>query len=56
MKKQVRISEEEIQKALQKFQKEGGLINKLPDEVIRRSPYVGGKFAMYEAVIERPEA
>jgi len=56
MKKKVEISQEEVQKALQKFQKEGGLINKLPDQIAPRSTMVGGRFSMYETVSERQNA
>ena len=44
------ITEEDIQKALQKFVKDGGLIKKLPDEVISKNPLVGAKFGIYEQV------
>ncbi len=44
------ITEEDVQKALQKFVKEGGLIKKLPDEVVSKNVLVGAKFAIYEQV------
>ncbi len=53
MKQKSQISEEEIQKALKKFQEQGGLITKLPDEVSPRNPMVGSKFGMFEAVSDQ---
>ena len=44
------ITEEDVQKALQKFVKKGGLIKKLPDELISKNPLVGAKFGIYEQV------
>ena len=44
------ITVEDIQKALQKFVKEGGLIRKLPDEVVSKNVLVGARFAIYEQV------
>ena len=56
MKKKSEISQEEIQKALKKFQNQGGLISKLPDQIAPRSNMVGGRWAMYETVSERQSA
>jgi hypothetical protein len=44
------ITEAEIQQALQKFQKRGGLIKKLPDEVVPTHNMVGARWAVYETV------
>ena len=44
------ITEEDVQKALRKFVKEGGLIKKLPDEMVSKNVLVGAKFAIYEQV------
>ncbi len=46
------ITEEEVQKALQKFVRGGGLIKNLPDEVAPRNLLVGAKWGMYEPVME----
>jgi len=54
MKKQpkVVISHQEIAKALQKFQAEGGLIKRLPDQITPKGGLVGGKWAQFEAVLD----
>ena len=44
------ISRDEIQRALNKFKKGGGLITQLPDQVAPRRNQVGGKWAAYETV------
>ena len=49
-KQKVVISVEEIAKALKKFQEEGGLITKLPDEITPRHALVGAKWGMFEMV------
>ena len=49
-KQKVVISVEEIAKALKKFQEEGGLITKLPDEITPRQALVGAKWGMFEMV------
>ena len=49
-KQKVEISVEEIAKALKKFQEEGGLITKLPDEITPRQALVGAKWGMFEMV------
>ena len=40
----------DVAKAIQKFQKQGGLIKRLPDQVVPKGVMVGGKFAVYESV------
>ncbi len=52
MKNRKSISEEEIQKALRKFLREGGLIKHLPDEVVPANTMVGSKWGMYELVTD----
>ena len=52
MKKKSAVSEEEIQQALAKFLRRGGLINQLPDQFVPRNLMVGGKWGMYEPVME----
>ena len=48
--KKPQLSHVDITKALQKFKKEGGLIQKLPDQVVPKGVMVGGKFGVYESV------
>jgi len=48
--KKPQVAHANIAKAIQKFQKEGGLIRKLPDQVVPKGVMVGGKFAVYEPV------
>ena len=48
--KKQQLNHADITKALQKFKKEGGLIKKLPDQVVPRGVMVGGKFGIYESV------
>ena len=48
--KKQQLSHVDITKALQKFKKDGGLIKKLPDQVVPRGVMVGGKFGVYESV------
>ena len=52
MKDKKSITEAEVQNALQKFIRGGGLINHLPDEVAPRNLMVGGKWGIYEPVME----
>lgn len=47
------VSAEEVQQALKIFQKTGGLIRKLPDQVATRSSMVGSKWGMFEQVIDQ---
>jgi hypothetical protein len=51
-KQQPRISAEEVQSALQHFKSNGGLIQKLPDQPTPRRRMVGGKWAVYEPVLD----
>lgn len=44
------ITEAQIQQALDKFKKRGGLIKKLPDEVVPPHNLVGAKWGMYETI------
>lgn len=46
------ITEEEIQQALEKFKAQGGLIKRLPDEVVPRGSLVGGRYSAYEGVLD----
>jgi hypothetical protein len=48
--KKPQLSHVDITKALQKFKKQGGLIKKLPDQVVPKGVMVGGKFGIYESV------
>jgi len=50
--KQARITADDVQKALERFQSGGGLIQKLPDQPSPRRRMVGGKWGMYEPVLE----
>lgn len=50
--KKTAISHADIAKAIKKFQKQGGLIKRLPDQVVPRGVLVGGKFAMYESIFD----
>ncbi len=50
------ITEHEIQAALERFKSRGGLIRKLPDEIVPAHNLVGAKFAMYETVQEASSA
>lgn len=53
MKKNIKtITEQDVQKALKKFVDKGGLIKKLPDEVVPKSVMVGSRWGMYEQVID----
>ena len=52
MKNKRHFSEEDIQKALNKFLSEGGLIKHLPDEITPVSTLVGAKWGMFENVLE----
>ena len=50
MSKKVHITEEEIQKALNKFQDSGGLIKRLPEQIVPQRALVGAKYGVYEYV------
>jgi hypothetical protein len=43
-----KISEQDIQRALRKFRRQGRLIRRLPAQVAPRSGLVGAKYAAYE--------
>ena len=45
------ITEEQIRNALDKFERSGGLIKKLPDEIVPPRNYVGMEQAVYEPVL-----
>ncbi len=45
------VTHEEIQSALAKFRKAGGLITKLPDEFSPPRRLVGEKWAVYESLV-----
>ena len=49
-KEKIVITQENVQEALRRFMKEGGLIRKLPDEVSPRNFQVGGKYSAFEYV------
>lgn len=44
------ITEAQIQQALEKFKNQGGLIRKLPDEVVPPHNLVGAKWGMFETI------
>ncbi len=44
------ITEEEVQAALNKFLRAGGLIKRLPNQVVPRNTLVGARWGMYEIV------
>ena len=46
------ITKEEIQQALRSFQREGGLIRKLPREIVPPILLVGKKYGRYENLME----
>lgn len=50
--KPARISGQEVQLALEKFKAGGGLIQKLPDQPSPQRRLVGGKWGMYEPVMD----
>ena len=50
--KKTTISHTDITKAIQKFKKEGGLIKRLPEQVVPKGILVGGKFGMFESIFE----
>jgi hypothetical protein len=50
------ITEQEIQAALAKFTAHGGLIKKLPPEVVPAHNLVGGRFAVYETIQDTSSA
>jgi hypothetical protein len=46
------LSHSDITKALQKFKTQGGLIKRLPDQIVLKGALVGGKFGVYESVFD----
>ena len=50
------ITEQEVQEALKKFKQHGGLIKKLPDEVVPSHNLVGSRWAVYEAIQDTSSA
>jgi len=52
MKSRQPITESDIQKAIGKFLREGGLIKHLPDEIVPSHTLVGQKWGMYETVLD----
>ncbi|MEE8434253.1 MAG: hypothetical protein V3S64_05645 [bacterium] len=46
------ITEEEIQQALRSFKMDGGLIKKLPKEIVPPALLVGKKYGRYENIME----
>lgn len=46
------LSHADVQKALLKFKEQGGLIKRLPDQIVLKGALVGGKFAVYESVFD----
>lgn len=49
-KKKILISEEDVQRALNKFINGGGLIKQLPDQIAPRNTLVGARWGVYEIV------
>ena len=52
MKKKQLVTEEDVQLAIQKFVRDGGLIQQLPDQVAPRNLMVGARWGIYEPVME----
>lgn len=50
--KATQISADDVRQALERFQSAGGLIEKLPDQPSPSRRMVGGKWGMYEPVME----
>jgi len=46
------LSHGDVAKAIQKFKEQGGLIKRLPDQVVLKGGMIGGKFAVYESVFD----
>ncbi|MDH5752958.1 MAG: hypothetical protein OEZ59_11165 [Deltaproteobacteria bacterium] len=44
------VTEEDVQRALKTFFKSGGIINRLPDEIVLPNRLVGGTHGMFEEV------
>ena len=52
MKTNKTITKEEIQEALRRFKADGGLIRKLPSEIVPPALLVGKKYGRYENLME----
>ena len=52
MKSRQPITEYDVQNAINKFLREGGLIKHLPDEIVPPNVMVGQKWGMYESVMD----
>ena len=51
MKKQKRITHKEVQEALKRFVRHGGMIDKLPEQKSARSEFIGSeKYDTYESL------
>lgn len=46
------LSHADVAKAIQKFKEQGGLIKRLPDQIVLKGGMIGGKFAVYESVFD----
>jgi hypothetical protein len=46
------VSHADVERAIRKFREEGGLIQRLPDELVAHRSLVGSRFGMYESVME----
>lgn len=50
MREKKTITEEDVRAALKKFLRAGGLIKRLPDQVVPRNTLVGARWGMYEII------
>ncbi len=46
------ITSEELQRAIRNFQERGGLIRRLPDEIVPPATLVGARWGAYEEVLQ----
>ncbi len=46
------ITQEELQRAIRAFQERGGLIRRLPDEIVPPAILVGARWGAYEEVLQ----
>jgi hypothetical protein len=46
------LSHADVENAMHKFREQGGLIKRLPDQVVLKGAMVGGKFGVYEPVFD----
>ena len=51
-KKEITIREEDIRKSINRFMEDGGLIRKLPDEIVPPNLLIGSEYGMFENVNE----